>query len=779
MSFLTRAINSNDLSKSIVGALVLLLLVVMIELFAFNHHYFFSKVDNDSYEHQKVALPFNDQYKANLIVVSKDSNEVNLSNLNLNIANIAIKINNSYSQAIKVYVFAKKQGQNFVAIGNTKMNPANPKQDRAVIHFNESGDEHKYEALKIVFDRYSPFMVGVIDIELNVAESLNFSFVRLLLGFTILFAVYLIWQYRLYEIVLDENKRSHRYANLAVALFGVAISSFFFWGTYPKNTNPWYFDFIGEGVYAFNNNDRDLLYKLPQTVEETSNAGAYEQLLAAWLKGQNNINLYVDPKLAQLKNPYDPSERMASGVKMTLDRPYYKGNYYVYFGVAPLIMVYAPIYALTGMVPSPSLSSYILSVIAVLAILWAYRSLVRAFVPQVNLLLYLAVQLSALSATNIWLIHVGLSFYFLPYLTAMIWLSVYVASIYSLFKPANENYKGINNSKAKIRAMLLIAGISVPMLVCSRPLVLFLSISLSIPALVLLVKENYTDRINKIGQGLNIRFAELVKDVSFAFILVVIGALLVAYYNYARFESISEFGQSYQLTGDDVTAKSLVWGWAHLRNAIYYFFFEQLNYVKEFPFVFANETTYVDHGNQVINLEHFGLFSLPIYWSLFLAFRKGSSLLVNSQGGLSNKEHYQLMLNRMYVLKLTCIFTMVVMVIVAYGAYYNAAVFSRYLSDITTAGSFLAVLLILLNFGNTKLSVTNVSQENVVNKQEKWPSQVMLGFAWFVVLKSFVLGVLLPFCFTPSIIIVLGAVFNELNPDLMVECYRIFTPWGY
>ena len=50
----------------------------------------------------------------------------------------------------------------------------------------------------------------------------------------------------------------------------------------------------------------------------------------------------VDPKLLALDNPYDPEARKAAGVSFHWDHAFYKGRYYMYFGVVPVFLLFLP-----------------------------------------------------------------------------------------------------------------------------------------------------------------------------------------------------------------------------------------------------------------------------------------------------------------------------------------------------------------------------------------------------------------------------------------------------
>ena len=70
------------------------------------------------------------------------------------------------------------------------------------------------------------------------------------------------------------------------------------------------------------------------------------------------------------------------------DRAFYNGKYYSYFGLAPLFMVYYPVYWLTGMLPTTAFAGFLLAAFAVVMIFAAIQGLMRLFAPRANLLLF-------------------------------------------------------------------------------------------------------------------------------------------------------------------------------------------------------------------------------------------------------------------------------------------------------------------------------------------------------------------------------------------------------
>ena len=72
-------------------------------------------------------------------------------------------------------------------------------------------------------------------------------------------------------------------------------------------------------------------------------------LTHAFANGTLYLDGDVDERLLSAENPYDRAERKDLGIgSYRWDYAYYDGKIYVYFGVAPVILMYLPYYLITG-----------------------------------------------------------------------------------------------------------------------------------------------------------------------------------------------------------------------------------------------------------------------------------------------------------------------------------------------------------------------------------------------------------------------------------------------
>lgn len=75
----------------------------------------------------------------------------------------------------------------------------------------------------------------------------------------------------------------------------------------------------------------------------------YEKMAESILNGHLYLEYEdIDQRLVSMKNPYDPRAREEAGVYYHWDHAYYKGQYYMYFGIVPVFLLFLPYRILTG-----------------------------------------------------------------------------------------------------------------------------------------------------------------------------------------------------------------------------------------------------------------------------------------------------------------------------------------------------------------------------------------------------------------------------------------------
>ncbi len=260
----------------------------------------------------------------------------------------------------------------------------------------------------------------------------------------------------------------------------------------------------------------------------------YELMAEALLDGRISFDYNDDEALSKLENPYDPDERKQAGVKYHWDHAYYKGNYYMYFGIVPVLLLFLPYRVLTGEALTTYHATQVFSAVAIIGIFMLFRLLGKLFFPKLSQASYLALSV-AVSVMSVWYAAAEPALYCTA-ITAAIALEVW--SIYFfVWAVWGEKRENLQILLAAVGALLgaLVFG-------CRPPIAL--ANIIVIPALAVFLRQRKFS-------------ARLLGKLALAALPYVIVGVSLMIYNYVRFESPFEFGQSYQLTVADQTNYSV------------------------------------------------------------------------------------------------------------------------------------------------------------------------------------------------------------------------------
>lgn len=256
----------------------------------------------------------------------------------------------------------------------------------------------------------------------------------------------------------------------------------------------------------------------------------YDLLTDAFLKGQFNLPINVPQELLDLENPYDPVANKKYREMGLADISLYKGKLYLYFGTIPVIVLYLPVYLITKLRVSDSFviavfmfGNLILGTLLLLYLRSKYFQTIPMWMFYISILVLGFANMAPylISESTLWSIPISCGVFFL------------VGAVYFLCTAIHSD--GLHLKR------LTLASFFLGLAVASRPNFFVASIILIIFVLVKLLYERY----KTVSKTL---FLSLV--LPFAICIVCMG-----FYNYARFEDITEFGIRYQLTLHDNSKK--------------------------------------------------------------------------------------------------------------------------------------------------------------------------------------------------------------------------------
>lgn len=306
----------------------------------------------------------------------------------------------------------------------------------------------------------------------------------------------------------------------------------------------------------------------------------YEILAHSLKEGHVWLDLPVDPKLLEI-NPYEPAERVAAEVDYYSDHAFYNGKYYMYFGVVPAILLFLPYLLITGQDLTTYHATQFFAAFAILGIFLLFRKLAKKFFPSMSFLLFLS-----LTTAFAWIctyFSVGTPALYCTATTSAacfsIW-SIYFFTSGVFLTEAKERWKRV--LFASLGSLFGAAAFG------CRPSGALGAFLLVIPFFFEYLRTEL--QANKSEKSYVLKLIGRICVIGLPYVII---GLLLMYYNYVRFGTPTEFGQSYQLTVCDQSKYgSFFEEFSTVRtvNGILYNFIGFTPIIGEFPFVYYNST---------------------------------------------------------------------------------------------------------------------------------------------------------------------------------------------
>ncbi len=318
----------------------------------------------------------------------------------------------------------------------------------------------------------------------------------------------------------------------------------------------------------------------------------YNYLVSGFRKGSLALDITVPPALIAAKNPYDPAGRPA-GIAPH-DVSYFKGHYYLYFGVVPVVTLFWPFRILAGCDLSMTYAAIAYEVGAWCLVAWLWLRIVRDHFPRAGL----TTQLSGLLALGIaggqLVVARRTSFWEIPIEAGYFYLVCTAAASYLALESAHR------------RRWLAVAGFSLGLAIGCRPTLVGAGPGLALVVIAVAGRSRL--------EGDKALWRRLLLALAAAGIpfLAVFGALLA--YNFARFGNPLEFGLGYQLTATEnqtttrhFSANYVLFNWRT-------YFLSVPSWGRYFPFVHPAREIPRPPGYYGIEFTYGALVVCPLVW---------------------------------------------------------------------------------------------------------------------------------------------------------------------
>ncbi|MCM1053483.1 MAG: hypothetical protein NC483_05880 [Ruminococcus sp.] len=515
-----------------------ILLVLEVSLFNYRHYQslFYKEIKINNYT---LGADIKENSDGSLQVIGDDDNYIEIDGINAHLDNMFINFDMFLDKSDYITIhpaYTDAANKRYAYIQDRRVFASN-KNDGEIMHLQFTG---KTKRLKMYLNTREAKQKFVIkEISFNKQVPLNISLVRPFMIYLLLVLIYIFNpKSSLYSINLFDRK-SKKYIMMAVGfelVFMIIVSFFNFY-------------FVREKF-------------------ETLQRYQYQMLAESFMEGHTYLNVEPDDILKSLSNPYDKKDRNRAYSKVYDDDPenhyiwdaaYYKGKYYVYFGVAPVILYYLPVYALTGHHIRTSTCITITMILTVIGVFLLLYDICKKWFKKVNLGAFLAFTLLFVNASGLLSIMGRPDHYSLPILMAIMF-SIY--GLYFWLKAERNNLKPV---------YLFLGSLCMASVAACRPQILLTSF-FAIPIFY-----------DKVFKERKLFSKDSIKE-TLAFIApYIVIAILLMMYNYARFGSPVDFGANYNLTTNDMTKRGFMLD--RIPLGIFYYLFRPITITPLFPFM--------------------------------------------------------------------------------------------------------------------------------------------------------------------------------------------------
>ncbi len=257
----------------------------------------------------------------------------------------------------------------------------------------------------------------------------------------------------------------------------------------------------------------------------------FAEMAEAILDGRIYFDIEPSPELLAMENPYDTALREELGISYPWDHAFYNGRFYMYFGIVPVFLLFLPFLLITGTALPSYVATQIFVAFAIIGVFYLFRMLAKAFFKELSFGIYL------LLSTTFSLISVCYAVaepaLYCTAISAALCLELWSLAFFvrAVWVEQEENRQ------------ILFAGLGAVLGALTfgcRPTIALANI-LVIPMLITFLRQ----------KKLSFKLAGKLVLAALPYVVV---AILLMVYNYVRFGSPFEFGQSYQLTITDQTA---------------------------------------------------------------------------------------------------------------------------------------------------------------------------------------------------------------------------------
>ena len=629
------------------NVLIALIISICLELFVFNFETFRSKFYSSTSEQVNVYYETNFEDTADGYTLSKNEtySTIEIYDIDEVVNNIYIDFSiNGEKELVTTEYYISDEGNKDLYLANSyssivwNQNASSSKYTR----INSYGKTNK---ILIKINKENAETLTINSIKINEHRPLFISKIRFLAIFSLAFIASLfLGRYNILNFTFENTSRKSKTICLAILIIVQLITSL--------------------SVSVIN---EDIVNA--QTNEQ------YKDLTDSLIEGRAYLDIAVDDNLTTLDNPYDVTQRISNDVDYQFDTAYYNGKYYVYFGIAPVILFYLPYKLLTGnYIHDYTINAINFFILSISVVFILYKIISNNF-KKTPLIMFAILSIFAIDTCGSLSLLARPVIYTVPVLCALAFSTLGICLwLYSI-----KNDGSINN------ILVLLGSLAIGIAISSRPQFgLFAFFAFVI----------FNSQIKTLSKHIKSLVCALIP-------LFIVGGLLM-YYNYIRFGSPFDFGANYNLTFNDMTKRGFKLD--RILDGIFFYLLQPMSISGVFPYInqVSFSTSYV--GMLIHEYSYGGLFFINPLTFLSLFVYKFKNYIKNK---------------KLYVSSILCILFGLIIVILDTQM---AGLVDRYFSDFSVYFIF-ASLIICLSLANTK--------------ESKSIYKIIFAFIFFAIIFSF------------------------------------------
>ncbi len=540
------------MNKKIGRIFIFIIISIIIELLIFNYGAIRSFINGSE---RQIEYQLESSYKNN-----KNNYILTINNLDEILTSVNINYKNDYKEIIKYETyFISEDDTNYKKIKDKYM-LANKNNTYIQLDTHTNAKE-----VKIFFQSEKQLEIDSVIIN---HSNLNFSIVRILIVFAIVNLIYYIKTKKIYKIEYNKNSKQQFLVIFGILLFTIIFITIY----YMKEID----------VSQYNMLQEDILDQ--------------EQIMQTEALLNGSISLLVKPpqELIDLQDPYNHGLREENNIEYMYDTAYYNGNYYSYFGIAPIITLIMPIKIIFDMYLPLKIYTLLFILIAIFLIFLVYKKIVEKYIKKISLFNFILGFITIVFGSSLLLLLRGEKY------------DIVCASGITFFLLAIFLLLDLNEESRYRKLKLFFAGLSTGLIVLSKPSYILYYLILSY-LIIMYLKNIKLDRKTKIY------------DMLIYFIPLSLLAIFQMTYNYLRFDSIFEFGAKYQLTSYNMIYAMTPTLGKIIEGIGKYIFTLPIINIFDFPFVVPNFNSTNTALNELCYQNKIvGLAAIPIVWVILL-----------------------------------------------------------------------------------------------------------------------------------------------------------------